>query len=511
MRIMIVDDEVIIREWLQFIIEKNPEWELFGCAENGRQAMEMLKTGHIDVIFTDIRMPVMDGLTLLRQVKQRYPGTIVVLLTAFSEFELARQALKEGADDYLLKTEVSNAALPGLLDRLKERILKGQSETEKARQISQESTYRYTMIRDILKSKRRLSEQELEKLREYHMDWREEGLFAAALFKRQMKDKAAFPGLKEIHHVTGLLQEGDAYVLIGNLSGELSEKEKYETLFSYASRLGEENSCMVGISRIHSKKADVSFAVMEAVHSLSIGFCEEKAKVYEPELAGEELLAKCTAWRRLLSAWYKSYCGMNGREKLEFLRGLESSCRGEKIYYAEYLKNLFMKILDDMALLQPPEEEGAAHASFELLKRQVTEADSLGECHKLLLETASVHIWSPGPEGRELSRNIAVAVDYIKKNYYKPISLEETAEVVGLNPEYLSRIFKEETGCTYSTFLAGIRLKQAACLLEQTNEKVQRIAQQVGYPNVSYFSTVFKKRYACNPYEYRRNMSKKQK
>lgn len=504
MKIMIVDDEVIIREWLQFTIEKNPEWELAGCAENGKQAMELLERVHPDVIFTDIRMPVMDGLALLRQVKQQHPEIIVVLLTAFSEFELARQALKEGADDYLLKTEVSNAALPALLTRLKKRILEGKNEAEKEVEINEESTYRHTMIRDILKRKRTLNEEELETLKEYHINWRDEGLFAAAFWKRNLKGKAVFPKKKEVHHVTGLLQEEDAYVLIGNISHELSEREKWETLYSYASLLGDENRCMVGISRIHSRKAHVNYAVMEAVHALSIGFCENKVKVYEPVYTGEELFVRCAAWKRLLASWYKDYSDRHGKEKLKLIRSIPDLCRGEEVYYAEYIKDLFLKILDDIEALEASEDALKEHGSFEAVKRQLTEGASLEECGRLLLETASAHIWSPEPEGRELSKNITIAMDYIKKNYHKPISLEELSEVVGLNSEYLSRIFKEETGCTYSTFLSEIRLKKAAYLLEKTNEKVQRIAEQVGYPNVSYFSTVFKKRFECNPYEYRR-------
>lgn len=74
-----------------------------------------------------------------------------------------------------------------------------------------------------------------------------------------------------------------------------------------------------------------------------------------------------------------------------------------------------------------------------------------------------------------------------------------------MNPEYLSRVFKEETGYNYSTFLSNIRLKKAEYLLTNTVEKVQSIAEMVGYSNVSYFSTIFKKKYGVNPYEFRRN------
>ena len=95
------------------------------------------------------------------------------------------------------------------------------------------------------------------------------------------------------------------------------------------------------------------------------------------------------------------------------------------------------------------------------------------------------------------------AVEYIKTHYSKAISLDEVAKSANLNPEYLSRVFREETGSNYSTYLTDVRLKQAAYLLSNTPLRVQKIAEEVGYPNVSYFSTIFKKKYGVNPYEFR--------
>lgn len=104
----------------------------------------------------------------------------------------------------------------------------------------------------------------------------------------------------------------------------------------------------------------------------------------------------------------------------------------------------------------------------------------------------------------KLSKSVMEAVKYMRKHYSEPISLESVSAEVHLKTDYLSRIFKEETGMNYSAFLAEIRLKKAAYLLNNTSERVQEIGKAVGYPNVSYFSTTFKKRFGLNPYEFRR-------
>ena len=124
---------------------------------------------------------------------------------------------------------------------------------------------------------------------------------------------------------------------------------------------------------------------------------------------------------------------------------------------------------------------------------------------QVALDYADVNI--PGNEvnEKELSQRIFKAVVFIQQHYNEPISLEQIATEANLNPEYLSRVFKEETGYNYSTFLSNIRLKKAEYLLTNTVEKVQSIAEMVGYSNVSYFSTIFKKKYGVNPYEFRRN------
>lgn len=102
------------------------------------------------------------------------------------------------------------------------------------------------------------------------------------------------------------------------------------------------------------------------------------------------------------------------------------------------------------------------------------------------------------------SKNIRLAVEYINAHYAEPLSLEQVAASVYLNPDYFSRAFKMETGQTFVNYLTDIRLSRSVQLLENTALRVQAIAQQVGYYNASYFSTTFKKKYGMSPYEYRR-------
>jgi DNA-binding NtrC family response regulator len=98
-RILVVDDEQIIRESLSFILKK--EGYSVEEAGNGKDALAKHESNAFDIIITDIEMPEMKGVDLLKQIRQRTPQALVVIITAFGSVETAVQALREGAADYI--------------------------------------------------------------------------------------------------------------------------------------------------------------------------------------------------------------------------------------------------------------------------------------------------------------------------------------------------------------------------------------------------------------------------
>ena len=112
LKIMIVDDELPIREWIEYVIrETGLPVEIVGIAANGRDAMECFRQHRPQLVFTDIKMPMMDGIELLRQIKLAVPQTMVVMLTSHNDFEYARDSLNYNADQFILKTEITKECL----------------------------------------------------------------------------------------------------------------------------------------------------------------------------------------------------------------------------------------------------------------------------------------------------------------------------------------------------------------------------------------------------------------
>jgi DNA-binding NarL/FixJ family response regulator len=102
-RVLVVDDQALVREGLAIILDAQPDIHVVGQAEDGRQAVKLVAQSAPDVVLMDIRMPLMDGIKATRQIKETHPGVQVVILTTYSEDELVFEGLRAGASGYLLK------------------------------------------------------------------------------------------------------------------------------------------------------------------------------------------------------------------------------------------------------------------------------------------------------------------------------------------------------------------------------------------------------------------------
>lgn len=103
MKVMIADDQELLRESLKIVLSMDPEIDIAATCSNGREVLDVLKTVDIDIILMDIRMPEMDGVSCTRAVKQNFPKTKVIILTTFDDDDFVFSALKYGASGYLLK------------------------------------------------------------------------------------------------------------------------------------------------------------------------------------------------------------------------------------------------------------------------------------------------------------------------------------------------------------------------------------------------------------------------
>lgn len=124
-RVMFVDDDMIVRTTLHTIVD----WEKFGFeivgdAKNGQQALEKLKDTCVDLLITDMKMPIMDGITLIKQVNRMEQVPVILALSGYDDFLLVREAFRLGAQDYLLKSDINEIMLSSHLERIADHLQK---------------------------------------------------------------------------------------------------------------------------------------------------------------------------------------------------------------------------------------------------------------------------------------------------------------------------------------------------------------------------------------------------
>ena len=149
-KILLVDDEPIIKIGVRKLLE-GTDYIIAGTASNGSEALLFLETNSVDIILTDLKMPVMDGIELIRQLQAIAFEGAVLVLSNYSEFELVREALTEGAADYILKTDMTRAHLLEHMEKISQNLcFQNQKRTEAAQiALKQEQNTRKLFLSEI--------------------------------------------------------------------------------------------------------------------------------------------------------------------------------------------------------------------------------------------------------------------------------------------------------------------------------------------------------------------------
>ncbi|TCL63346.1 YesN/AraC family two-component response regulator [Hydrogenispora ethanolica] len=512
MKILIVDDETPIREWIEFCIRKlGAAYEVVGLATNGLEALEIFQSTMADVVFIDIKMPIMDGMELMKQVKLLKPATEVIVLTAYSDFEYARSAIKYGALDYILKTEINDRMIAEILDKASQ---KNKSSGEHDR-YNLDTIYwkRETFFRRLIAQNAKTVDISETELQEQNIPLKNGYLFAVALkdgafdqgfhFDRQ----AIIARPDAIQNIFGFTYDKNIFVILANITGLHSLAEQQKTVAEFARGLREFYRCTLGVSTIQSGLKWIAAAVDGAVHQLELEFYNGEGSINQmaPVDNGAELLKKLEAIRDSITETVQR----NGASAVTApLEQLFTFIREHKIGDIGGVKNICGQIIDFMYDFVEIDRRTELYSSYKI-NEEIAKLNHLQALQSYVMRKMSDVLDGArkGNPNKNYSPAIAKAVDYIHQHYTESINLTHVAGLVHLNPEYFCRLFKEETGRNFSNYLAGLRLGKAVELLKKSDHKVCEIAERVGYSNLSYFSTLFKKHYGISPFDFRnRNM-----
>ena len=533
-KILLVDDEILVRD----AIRENIDWgkldcELIGDCENGKQAVEFVKTHEVDIVLTDILMPYMDGMELSRFLHDNYPDILIVIFSGFGEFEYAKKAIQYNVSEYMLKP-VTAMELTKVIENMKEKLdsrKKEQRKMESLTQVSQDYHKNANVIRSkaldcLVKCTRevQVSLDELERM----------GItFQAASYRVAVFDIDTYSEMYQMDMDKQQESALMAFVLF-NVGDEIVVREKAGVVYQE----GNNRVCIIFAGNrtkefsenIHRICHEIQKKVKEVIGlETSIGIGSWVRSPYEL-IYSYRLAAKAIDYRYLLGGNLlfdmeekktdNSIFLINDLETLteaiksgdrrlmeETLGQIETEIKSalvEKSYACIYLQQVIRAIGNTCQSLS--EEPEKIIAQRETLLKAVTEQRMFSQA-AALVEKYAQEVFDELQELNSSSgqRQGMLAMDYIQKNYMDPgLSLNSICSYLNISTSYFSTIFKEMTGETFIEVLTRVRMEKAKELLENTTMKNYEIAEKVGFSDPHYFGISFKKITGKTPTEYAR-------
>lgn len=533
MKVLIVDDEIMIRVGLKSAIpwEENG-FEVIGEAANGEEALNIFKQKSPDIILTDIKMPVMDGLQLIKEVKRLDKHVKIIILSSYNEFDMVKIALRLGADDYLLKVEFNENDLLERAISLKNELLQVKREKKIVSEVKNLNmhTTRVKLLQDIIwggvRSKEEIKEKleicdininlesyiflsiKIDDIGEVEKNWKnnKDGLFSLSFINIVEENINNFN--------SGFIFENEnEYVAIVNICLK-SEVKVYERIVSICDRIKNSIfkylnvSITIGVSNLHGNVFEMEKAYNEAIEAIKRHFFIGKGKTifYDKGYTSVD----------------KSYQVSTDRSfaEKEFLRAMESLDKNK----IEEQMNLFFidvskksdysieKILDNVTEFLYSFKSIVSYLGYDINKvlEQEYNPVAITSSKRTFDELAEeikkiVFITLDNITKRKcnlVTGHVQRALDFINEHYSENIGLVTVANYLDMNVSYLSNLFNEEVGEHFSDYLTKIRIMNAKKLLIQKRFKIYEVAQMVGYSNEPYFSTVFKKVTGLNAKDY---------
>ena len=500
MNILIVDDETIIREWLQHTVQSLEGLNVHAdTASDGIEALEMLQKISYDVIFIDIQMPRMNGIDLIREIHRINQKVLPIILSSHDEFDYAREVMRNGAFEYILKSECDKTSLKELLLRCRNQLQDSHSNIEASI---------HTFLVKVLQ-KQDIEEKQILSL---FPGWKEKSYFVisftlnhlenfsaslrqsilASDFRNVISDNILFLG--EVENVFYYLFEWRPIQLKSSKSG----KGWHIILPSFLAEICRKHPQMkAGCSKVSHQLSELILCIREACRNLEQLYYEnasyrtgislhEIIPIEEFQHLNAELIQDIRTYDN-----QKFFHDLRNQE--EWILKYEPEVPFIKEAYSSLLYSLCLYYCEDTAILSD---------LFVQMKRKIEHTTSFSELQEYAWSMIRHYILSL-PAAKTYSSHVEAALTYIAENYADISSIKEIADHIHLNTDYLTRLFKKETGRNLNTFLMDYKLEIASYMLKTTNLQISEIALNVGIPNISYFSKKFKERYEMQPVNYR--------
>jgi two-component system response regulator YesN len=523
--VFLVEDETLIRRNIRNTIEKSAEpYTCIGEAGDGELALSIIQDLKPDILITDIKMPFMDGLTLARHARAIIPWLRIIIVSGYDDFELARQAIGVGVDQYLLKP-VTGKDLFEALHKAGELITEHKRRSVSfLKEASDEETVRNALVSSLLEQLcggEITADEALRRADELGMDiLGKRYVVLISLFeskgghtnRQAIASKVKFMLVKD-PDVLFFLSGVDHGVLIVKGSADIDATEKaYHTAQTLKHEVEDDGDTLltVSISSVTNRISGIHDAFHEAGILLKTFGQTNRGLIF---CAGD-----IGRIRSPVAATAGSFFNVNIENKLKFAIAEDVPAIVEEftknsdidemqgVLYRYYilmdLTNTAMRIIRNFNPdIDPAEVAGHFVDLRQVFQSAMSAEEFSGLATTICLKTIELRDSGNSSHHVKLVRR---ACEYIQENYNSPdISLNTVAAHVALSPAHFSTIFSQEMSMTFIDHLTNVRMEKVKEMLAYTDEKVINIAFNVGYNEPNYLSYLFKKRVGLTPKEFR--------
>lgn len=478
--VLIVEDEKMIRQGIRAMIQRSgvPVETIMECS-NGQMALDILESQRVDVMFTDIRMPKMDGIELVRNMQRLPHRPLTVVISGYDDFSYAVEMLRHGVREYLLKP-VDREALREVLGKMEEELKQSQEEENHRHRTGLHQLKQVMLAQSMPSEEMNGLSARLEGTLlypEYYVCCLEKG-------SERAEERAAYFYLET--------EECGIYVVEAE---SLSFLLKNELRDSYVGI----SSCSSGVGRLRD-------AYLEAWQARKRAFCSCSHLCSFEDAGGDGRETLNSRDELLQDETIHKAVQMIGTDKIRealrltelFLGKVKRGTYGaqEFEHYMEVLiadiRKTYRNALEEKELerlLMP-----YAFGSVEELMEELT--GWMLSFHKRV-DTRF--------EDYRNKQKMQEAVSYIRQNYSSDLNMAVVSNHVSMNYSLFSYAFKQYTGQNFVNYLKELRMEEAKRLLSETQLRVVEISQQVGYENEKHFMKIFKSVCGVSPTEYRKN------
>lgn len=538
-QVLIVDDHMHLVDSM----EKTLPWMAMGVssvhkAYSAFDAIDTLQSHSIDLVITDIRMPVMSGLELIQQIRTRWRNTRIILLSGYADFEYAKEALRQDVEDYLLKP-VSNDELAASIGRVLEKAAaewQAIISNQRAIQTLQEHLplLRQNLLLELLRGRCRSEAVPLDKFPLYQLPFAQGDCAAIALIR--LEDDF----VRHSDHSVSLFEYA-----IANVAAEIFQDDFY--LWYCRDDYGYLVFMITATDKLRGQSAETIKQLLEQhavqlqhyVHVYlkgSISVLVSEWFVFPDEVAS--YYQKCLfVFRQRIGDeqdLFMTLAGSESEQKIASFSSLYEPPTLKQYIEAGQWQELYGKlerIFEELLCEWSQSEEHILEVYLEVCsmltyiahKNRKRLSELIGDEYEkvaggLPFKTVKpLRDWTFRILGhlsdqveRERKHSHAAIVSqvnaFVEQNLQHDVSIQTVANHVFLHPSYLSRIYKSETGESYSDYVLKVRMERAISLLRNKGIKVYDISTELGYNQTQHFIKMFKKHFGLTPQEYRERM-----